>query len=567
MALRVLQQLSTAMGSNIKQHMKDLGFPLIALFRESKSSIRAATLAAMNAWAAQINVLEWLDGQDISEDLGQQQGRADSLTGSPASLPFFVMHLGFEKVTEATSDLKAAAKDQVLVILENANDSLTAQSAASAKSLSRHPRVTTMTTFPSVLTTPPAATALSSQGSAKEPAPKTSEEEKQGPKEPKAGEAVLKDTGAAKGKTQMNSTLKDGVSKLGPIFTIVPKGKEQRMRDKKGSKVLQWNFTAPSNRYVKQLKAQMSSCVSSSFQLEMFHSSFLHHTKALAIMARHSETEKEGVISCLNLILKWLTLCFFDTNTWVLIKSLVYLSLLLTLLIQEKYQLMDNEAFSFLPYLVLKMGEPRQTVLKLVCAVLKRISGDTDTSIQAMKEIEEILRQTNKAEAMSGHINEFLVASFQSLKFINEQKEADKKWGKEKIILQCNCVIQACNCVFQKKLVQAASVEVLKDLLQGSLTAEGNPDKFSDLLAKHLWRTTWFLPGTISTIKLDENLLDAHMLMKALSKEKLRQCSDKLPLWTLKTLLHNFCKLKGVRILDHLTVIEDAAGSKVEAYL
>lgn len=881
MALRILQQLSTAMGTNVKRHMKDLGIPLIALFRESKSSVRAAALAAVNAWAAQINVLEWLDGQDISEDLGEemplqkqelvqwlaeqlptlksapsdllrcvphlysslQDSNRDVQTASQAALPFFIMHLGFEKMIEATSALKAAAKDHVLAILENANDGTSAQSTASAKSLPRHPRLTTMTAFPSVLTIPPAASALSSQASAKEPAPKTRREEKQGPKEPRSGEAVLKHTGAAKGNAQMNSTLKDGVSKLGPIFNIVPKGKEQRMRDEKGRKMLQWNFTAPSDRYVKQLKAQMSSCVSSSFQVEMFHSSFPHHIKALAIMARHLETEKEGVISCLDLILKWLTLRFFDTNTWVLIKSLDYLNLLLTLLIQEKYQLMDEEAFSFLPYLILKMGEPRQTVIKLVHAVLKRMclvypakkvfgflmegiksnntkqqegclvemgylletygldvcypnpskalkriaaflgdqdsavhsaalnimvtackthgealfkmvrdlpedrmrmlgqiakqepgrsrvssakffsekpqhdsntrsevthqyagdapskldptcsqgdnsnmvdvapqtlpphvgeqasrlvsrkynrfrlkdiirletipefqtlpifsdtddtchnmtftinslicrinSGDTDTSIQAMKEIEEILRQKNKIEAMSGHINEFLVASFQSLKFIQQQKEADKKWGKEQIILQCNCVIQACNCVFQeKKLAQEVSVEVLKDvmnnlftlmldfldgdveedrklvqsinvlmkrvleksdqtrifcallkLLQGSLTAEGTPDKFSDLLVKCLWRTTWLLPGTISTINLDEILLDVHILMKALSEQKLRQHTNKLLLWTLKTLLHNLCKLKGVRILNHLTLIQDAAGSEVEAYL
>lgn len=54
-------------------------------------------------------------------------------------------------------------------------------------------------------------------------------------------------------------------------------------------------------------------------------------------------------------------------------------------------------------------------------------SGDTDTSNKAMKGIQEILRQRNKVEAMSGHINEFLVASFQSIKFINQRQEADKK--------------------------------------------------------------------------------------------------------------------------------------------
>lgn len=54
-------------------------------------------------------------------------------------------------------------------------------------------------------------------------------------------------------------------------------------------------------------------------------------------------------------------------------------------------------------------------------------SGDTDTSNKAKKEIEKILRQRNKVEAMSGHFNEFLVASFQSIKFINQRQEEDKK--------------------------------------------------------------------------------------------------------------------------------------------
>lgn len=54
-------------------------------------------------------------------------------------------------------------------------------------------------------------------------------------------------------------------------------------------------------------------------------------------------------------------------------------------------------------------------------------SGDTDTSNKAKKEIEKILRQRNKVEAISGHFNEFLVASFQSIKFINQHQEEDKK--------------------------------------------------------------------------------------------------------------------------------------------
>uniref|UniRef100_A0A8B9T6I9 TOG domain-containing protein n=1 Tax=Anas platyrhynchos TaxID=8839 RepID=A0A8B9T6I9_ANAPL len=668
-------------------------------------------------------------------------------------------------------------------------------------------------------------------GPAEEPAPKPGREQKQGPKEPTPGEEGVKDVGAAKGKAQAKPTLKDEDNAI-PIFIVVPRGKEQRLRDEKSRKVLQWNFTAPNKRYIEQLKAQMSSCVSRSFQVELFHPSFLH-----------LETEKEGVISCLDLILKWLSLRFFDSNTWVLIKSLEYLNLLLTLLIQEKYQLMENEALSFLPYLVLKIGEPRKVICKLVHAVLEgtclvypakkvfsflmegikfqnakqqagclvemghlleeyglevcepspgkalkkiaaflgdkdraihnaalnimvtackthgeivlRIVGDlpeeymrvlgqtaeqepgrprvspakhlcekpqqesntgcedvcqqaggapskpeptspeggnlnkvaeaprslpphtgqhecrlvsrkyrhlnlrdiihletipefqtlpsssdtentchnitpainslicgvrnsdADTSIQAVEEIENILRQKNKAEAMAGHVNEFLVASFQPFKLIQKQKESDEKCGKDQIILRCKGVIQAMLFLFQEKnLAQEASMEVLKDvmhnlltlmleflegdreedrkliqsinvlmrrvleksdqtgifcallkLLQGSLSAEGSPDKFSDLLAKCLWRTTRLLPHTINTIDLDQILLDVNTLLKSIPKEKLRQCTNELPLRTLKTLLHTLCKLKGARILDHLTLIEDAAGSEVEAYL
>lgn len=61
---------------------------------------------------------------------------------------------------------------------------------------------------------------------------------------------------------------------------------------------------------------------------------------------------------CLDLILKWFTLRFFDTNTSVLMKALEYLKLLFMALSKEDYHLSDHEAMSFVPYLVLKVGIP-----------------------------------------------------------------------------------------------------------------------------------------------------------------------------------------------------------------
>ncbi len=68
------------------------------------------------------------------------------------------------------------------------------------------------------------------------------------------------------------------------------------------------------------------------------------------------EAECEAVIGCLDLILKWFTLRFFDTNTTVLMKALEFLKLLFTMLSRKNYQFNDYEASSFIPYLILKVG-------------------------------------------------------------------------------------------------------------------------------------------------------------------------------------------------------------------
>lgn len=67
------------------------------------------------------------------------------------------------------------------------------------------------------------------------------------------------------------------------------------------------------------------------------------------------ESEREATIGCLDLILKWFTLRFFDTNTTVLMKALEYLKLLFIMLNDENYHLTEYEANSFIPYLILKV--------------------------------------------------------------------------------------------------------------------------------------------------------------------------------------------------------------------
>jgi len=73
------------------------------------------------------------------------------------------------------------------------------------------------------------------------------------------------------------------------------------------------------------------------------------------------------VIQSLDLILKWVTLRFFDTNTTVLIKCLELMDAIFVMLAQVDYQMLEFEASSFIPYLVQKVsrtvGSLNQTVL------------------------------------------------------------------------------------------------------------------------------------------------------------------------------------------------------------
>uniref|UniRef100_A0A8C3LGA5 Cytoskeleton associated protein 5 n=1 Tax=Chrysolophus pictus TaxID=9089 RepID=A0A8C3LGA5_CHRPC len=872
--LSILQQLATAMGPNIKQHVKNLGIHYILLLLQN--NVRAAALATVNAWAEQTGMKEWLEGEDLSEELKKENpflrqellgwlaDKLPTLRSVPSdlllcvphlyscledrngdvrkkaqdALPFFMMHLGFEKMAKATSKLKPTSKDQVLAMLEKAKANMPAKPAPPAKASSRVGGGAAPAKFQ------PASALAEDSGS-------NTMESKPDPKKAKVGGASSKTKGVQGKKVLNKPTLKEDDDKSGPIFIIVPNGKEQRMKDEKGLKVLKWNFTTPRDEYIEQLKTQMSSCVAKWLQDEMFHADFQHHNKALAVMIEHLENEKDGVISCLDLILKWLTLRFFDTNTSVLMKTLEYLKLLFNMLSQEEYHLTENEASSFIPYLIIKVGEPKDVIRKDVRAILNRMcliypaskmftfimegtksknskqraecleelgclvesygmnvcqptpgkalkemathigdrdntvrnaalntivtvynvhgdqvfklignlsekdmsmleerikrsakrpsaapvrqaeekpqriqnisanasmlrkgpaedmssklnqnrnmgshsetahtvprefqldldeiendngtvkcempalvqhklddifepvlipepkiravsphfddmhssiastincvisqvaSGDINTSIQALAQIDEVFRQEDKAEVMSGHIDQFLIATLMQLRLIYNTHMADEKLDKDEIAKLYSCIIGSMISLFQvESLAREASAGVLKDLMHGlitlmldsrvedleegeqvirsvnllvlrvleksdqtnilsalllllqdSLLATASSPKFSELVMKCLWRMVRLLPETINSINLDRILLDIHIFMKVFPKEKLKQCKSEFPIRTLKTLLHTLCKLKGPKILDHLTMIENKNESELEAHL
>ncbi|XP_041794841.1 cytoskeleton-associated protein 5 isoform X2 [Chelmon rostratus] len=868
--LTILQQLATAMGPGLKQHVKALGIPVITVLGDSKLNLRTAAMTTLQAWVEQTGMKEWLEGEDLSEEmkrenpflrqevLGWLAEKLPTLRTVPGdlmlcvpqlytcledrngdvrkkaqdALPTFMMHLGYDKMIKATGKLKPASKDQVVAMLEKARAVMPAKPAAPAK------------TGGGKGSAEPSRAASASRS---QPA-SDDLDSKPEVKKVRGGAAAKK--GAA-GKKPVAKSQKDEEDKSGPIFILIPNAKEQRIKEEKQLKILKWNFITPRDEYVEQLKTQMSTCFAKWLQDELFHFDFQRHVKAIGVMIERLESESEATISCLDLILKWFTLRFFDTNTTVLMKVLEYLKLLFGMLNRENYHLTEYEANSFAPYLILKVGESKDVVRKDVRAILAMLckvypaskvfpflmegtksknskqraecleelgcliegygmnvcqptpakslkeiavhigdrdtsvrnaalntvvavynvcgdqvyklignlsekdmsmleerikrsakktpaapakqsaterpqrehptnpnatflrkpaqedpnklnqarqnaqlsesshpsipkefqldldmiemdqsrvcelpdlvqhkldellepimipepkmrsvsphfddlhnstastinfvisqvaSGDINTSIQALAQIDEVLRQEDKAEVMSGHIDQFLIATFMQLRLIYSTHMADDRLDKKDIIKLYSCIIGNMLSLFSmESLAREASMGVLKDLMHGlitlmldgrvediedgqqlirsvnllvirvleksdqtnmisallvllqdSLVTTAGPPMFSELVMKCLWRMIRFLPETINSINLDRILLDVHNFMKVFPKEKLKQLKSDVPHRTLKTLLHTLCKLTGAKILDHLSMIENRNESELEAHL
>uniref|UniRef100_A0A665WER4 Cytoskeleton associated protein 5 n=1 Tax=Echeneis naucrates TaxID=173247 RepID=A0A665WER4_ECHNA len=376
--LTILQQLAAAMGPGLKQHVKPLGIPIITVLGDSKSNVRMAAMTTLQAWVEQTGMKEWLEGEDLAEELKKENPflrqevlgwlaeklptlrtvpgdlmlcvpqlyacledrNGDVRKKAQDALPTFMMHLGYDKMAKATGKLKPASKDQVVALLEKARAIMPAKPAAPAKT-------------------------GGGKGSA-EQSKVDLNDSKPEVKKVRGGVAAKK----VSGKKPPAKGIRDEEDKSGPIFTLIPNAKEQRIKEEKQLKILKWNFITPRDEYVEQLKTQMSTCFAKWLQDELFHFDFQRHVKAIGVMIERLESESEATIGCLDLILKWFTLRFFDTNTTVLMKVLEYLKLLFAMLNRENYHLTEYEATSFVPYLILKVGESKDVVRKDVRAIL-----------------------------------------------------------------------------------------------------------------------------------------------------------------------------------------------------
>lgn len=150
--------------------------------------------------------------------------------------------------------------------------------------------------------------------------------------------------------------------------------KNQRLLDEQKLKVLKWSFTSPREEFTDLLKDQMTAAsVNKSLMANMFHEDFRYHLKAIDSLIEDRESNAKALICNLDLILKWISLRFYDTNPSVLLKGLDYLTAVFQMLADSEYVMAENEGSSFLPHLLIKIGDPKDAVRNGVRGILRQI--------------------------------------------------------------------------------------------------------------------------------------------------------------------------------------------------
>ncbi|RVE53041.1 hypothetical protein evm_002339 [Chilo suppressalis] len=380
-ALQICESLSVAIGPRCKQHARTFFPAFFQAFGDSKQWIRTAAVACVETWCREAGPAAPLEGEMIfdalkagspvlrasllqwlAEHLPQVpaksfpreeltvcvgtlyaciEDRAADVRKAAADCVFpFMLHLGYDAMHKQLDKLKPGSKSVVQAALDKARPLLPVQPLPS-KGKKEEPR------------------GVKTAGALKKDAEKK-------------GTIAVKSKGPAK-PTSASSRGKKDDEDCSPLLPN-NNAKNQRIIDDQKLKVLKWNFTTPREEFFELLKEQMGTAgLNKQLVANMFHSDFRYHLKAIEALSEDLHDNGPALMANLDLVLKWLTLRFFDTNPSVILKGLEYLSLVFQYLMDSDYTMAEYEANCFIPYLVLKVGDPKDTVRNGVKALFRQI--------------------------------------------------------------------------------------------------------------------------------------------------------------------------------------------------
>lgn len=106
----------------------------------------------------------------------------------------------------------------------------------------------------------------------------------------------------------------------------------------------------------------------------LFHDDFKMQNNALSTLTRAITECPEAVVSNLDLLLRWLSLRFFETNPTVMLKAIEFQLGMFSMIVERKVHLSDYEANGFIPYFIGKLGDRQDAIRKGFRSIVKLIS-------------------------------------------------------------------------------------------------------------------------------------------------------------------------------------------------
>ncbi|CAL8107217.1 unnamed protein product [Calicophoron daubneyi] len=383
---------------------------ILQSFTDSKPQFREAALSALTAWQSRVpfiamtendmladalktenaflraDLLKWLAGALVDVPANSQRSFPPDFTQnimphvfsaledrSPDArkqaqlvLPQLIRVLGWEGVSKAANKLKPVSKDTVLPQLEKARESVKASSPEKSPSGGNQ------------------AKAIRGGGTTV-PVENEKDENEDTSSSPSAGPGIRGGKKKAKGdkKKQPNAPPSASSSPSKESTVSLPlqpnkNAKHARLQDEKKRKLLKWDFDAPSRDHIQQLNQLfVASGASPDLVAMLFHTDFKQHVKAIGQLSQLLDTPEgeDATYVNIDLILRWVTLRYFDTNPVVTGRCMDYVTKLFSRMSESAMSLTEHDGAAFLPYLVLKAGDSKDTVRQSVRGIFRLVAN------------------------------------------------------------------------------------------------------------------------------------------------------------------------------------------------
>ncbi|CAH8452669.1 unnamed protein product [Schistosoma rodhaini] len=410
-ALIILSSFASSMPkSDAVNYIKYVEPPILLCLGDSKVQIREAAVTALSSWQSRVPILSvfendmladalkmenpflraellrWLqevlspmplnalrkNASEITENLIPQvfasleDRNVEARKQAQIVLPSLIQVFGWEPILKSANRLKPTSKDSIMPHLEKARESVANSHPSSVEKKTVSPPK-------AVRGGNGARPQLSSN------APENSEESENATQ---SSDITSKPVSETKKKTDTKksiNTSKNSGPELATTSIILPPNKlakSSRLNDEKKRKLLKWDFDAPTKDHIQQLSTLfIAAGTAPEFHALLFHTDFKQHIKAIEQLSQLLDTTEgcEATVINVDIILRWIVLRFFETNPVVLGRCMDYLTKLFVYMSESGANLSEHEGGSFLPYLVMKVGEPKDVVRQNIRGILKLV--------------------------------------------------------------------------------------------------------------------------------------------------------------------------------------------------